>query len=110
MPEEMLWHLSILFRRRSQVEHAEAMVDLLGCHVAPARLGAQTDSTLCFQMNILLFAPALFLAYLATQGFVGTAKQLFICASVQLILAYPFLTTYPVSYIKVTIFLLLFSF
>ena len=109
MPE-MLWHLSILFRRRSQVEHAEALVDLLGCHVTPPRLGAQTDSTLCFQMNILLFAPALFLAYLATQGFVGTAKQLFICASVQLILAYPFLTTYPVSYIKVTIFLLLFSF
>ena len=61
-------------------------------------------------MNILLFAPALFLAYLATQGIIGTVKQLFICASVQLILAYPFLTTYPVSYIKVTIFLLLFSF
>jgi alpha-1,3-mannosyltransferase len=52
-------------------------------------------------MNILLFAPALFLAYLATQGFLGTIKQLTICASIQLILAYPFLTTYPWSYIKV---------
>jgi len=35
------------------------------------------------KMNILLFAPALFLAYLATQGFFGTIKQLTICAGVQ---------------------------
>jgi hypothetical protein len=54
-------------------------------------------------MNILLFAPALFLAYLATQGLVGTIKQLTICASIQVALAYPFLSTYPWSYIKVTI-------
>jgi alpha-1,3-mannosyltransferase len=51
-------------------------------------------------MNILLFAPALFLAYLSTQGFLGTIKQLSICASVQLALAYPFLSTYPWSYLK----------
>ena len=56
-------------------------------------------------MNILLFAPALFLAYLGTQGFLGTIKQLTICASVQLALAYPFLSTYPWSYLKVSIYL-----
>jgi len=55
-------------------------------------------------MNILLFAPALFLAYLSTQGLTGTIKQLTICASIQVALAYPFLSTYPWSYIKVTIY------
>jgi alpha-1,3-mannosyltransferase len=52
-------------------------------------------------MNILLFAPALFLTYLATQGFLGTIKQLIICVTVQLAVAYPFLSTYPYSYFKV---------
>lgn len=61
-------------------------------------------------MNILLFAPALFLAYLSTQGLFGTFKQLIICASIQLILAYPFLSTYPWSYIKVKYFSLVFAY
>ncbi len=53
------------------------------------------------KMNILLFAPALFLAYLATQGgIVGTIKQLFVCASIQVILALPFLMENPVNYLK----------
>lgn len=72
------------------------------------------------KMNILLYAPALFFAYLATQGFVGnfgrfisqssfltthfhcsgTLLQLSICALVQIALAWPFLTTYPVEYLK----------
>ena len=34
-------------------------------------------------MNILLFAPALLLAYIASQGIAGTVKQLTICAGVQ---------------------------
>ena len=34
-------------------------------------------------MNILLFAPALLLAYIATQGILGTIKQLAICAGLQ---------------------------
>jgi len=51
------------------------------------------------KMNILLFAPALFLAYLATQGITGTVKQLSICASVQLVLGAPFLLTYPLEYL-----------
>ena len=35
------------------------------------------------KMNILLFAPALLLAYIATQGIRGTIKQLSICAAIQ---------------------------
>ena len=35
------------------------------------------------KMNILLFAPALLLAYIATQGIAGTIKQLSICAGIQ---------------------------
>lgn len=38
------------------------------------------------KMNILLFAPALLLAYIATQGIYGTIKQLSICAGIQVIL------------------------
>lgn len=52
------------------------------------------------KMNILLVAPALFFAYVATQGLVGTIKQLSICASLQLVLAIPFLMAHPVNYIK----------
>ena len=51
-------------------------------------------------MNTLLFAPALLLAYVATQGIFGTALQLSVCALIQLILAYPFITTYPLQYLK----------
>ena len=51
-------------------------------------------------MNTLLFAPALLLAYVATQGIFGTALQLSVCALIQLFLAYPFITTYPLQYLK----------
>lgn len=34
-------------------------------------------------MNILLFSPALLLAYIATQGIYGTIKQLSVCAALQ---------------------------
>nr|SVE84217.1 EOG090X04XE [Daphnia pulex] len=50
------------------------------------------------KMNILLFAPALLLAYIASQGFYGTIKQLSICAGIQLLLGAPFLLTNPVAY------------
>ena len=45
------------------------------------------------KMNVLLFAPALLLAYIATQGIHGTVKQLGICAAVQVIFRFslPFL-------------------
>jgi len=52
------------------------------------------------KMNILLFAPALLFAYIFTQGYFGTLKQLAICASFQLIVALPFLYENPINYIN----------
>lgn len=52
------------------------------------------------KMNILLFAPAILLFYLVNLGYLGTVKQLAICAAVQVVLGAPFLFTYPVEYIK----------
>ena len=53
------------------------------------------------KMNVLLFAPGLLLLILQKSGSLrGTIGYLSICASVQLILGWPFLSTYPVSYIK----------
>lgn len=52
------------------------------------------------KMNILLFAPALFLFYLTNLGVIKTFIHLTICAAVQLILGLPFLISYPVEYIK----------
>ena len=51
-------------------------------------------------MNVLMFAPAIFLAYIATGGVKRAATQVSICAFVQLVIGYPFLTTYPIEYIK----------
>lgn len=53
------------------------------------------------KMNILLFAPGLLLLLLQkNQSLLGTIQHLSICASVQIVLGWPFLTTYPISYIK----------
>ncbi|XP_049801937.1 lethal(2)neighbour of tid protein [Schistocerca nitens] len=52
------------------------------------------------KMNILLFAPALLVGYLTSLGVRGTIVQLFICASVQIILGLPFILTNPFAYIK----------
>lgn len=53
------------------------------------------------KMNILLFAPGLLLLLLQkNQSLHGTIQHLSICAMVQLILGWPFFSTYPVSYIK----------
>ncbi|KAG5677745.1 hypothetical protein PVAND_007476 [Polypedilum vanderplanki] len=52
------------------------------------------------KMNILLFAPAILMLYLACLGFLRTIYQLSICASVQLLIGAPFLLTHPISYIK----------
>ncbi len=52
------------------------------------------------KMNILLFAPALFLAYLANLGFAATVFQLSVCASLQLALGLPFLLENPYAYLK----------
>jgi len=50
------------------------------------------------KMNILLYSPALLLAYLAILGTKQTVVQLAICAGVQVVLALPFLLTHPVNY------------
>mmetsp|Transcript_4985 Transcript_4985/g.7617 ORF Transcript_4985/g.7617 Transcript_4985/m.7617 type:complete len:458 (-) Transcript_4985:22-1395(-) len=53
------------------------------------------------KMNVLLFAPGLLLLLLQkNQSLLGTIRHLSICASIQLLLGWPFLTTYPISYIK----------
>lgn len=51
------------------------------------------------KMNVLLFAPALLLAYVTALGPVGAVKQLTVCAAVQLVLAAPFLAAEPVAYV-----------
>lgn len=52
------------------------------------------------KMNVLLFAPAIFLLFLTSLGVWGTVKQLFICGALQLVLGAPFLATYPLQYLK----------
>nr|ACO10203.1 Dolichyl-P-Man:Man5GlcNAc2-PP-dolichyl mannosyltransferase [Caligus rogercresseyi] len=52
------------------------------------------------KMNILLFAPALLLTYIVVLGPHGAFTQLLICASLQIGLAFPFLSTFPIEYIK----------
>ncbi|CAB4057041.1 ALG3 [Lepeophtheirus salmonis] len=52
------------------------------------------------KMNILLFAPALLVAYIAILGPHGAFSQLLICATVQIAIAFPFITTFPVEYIR----------
>ncbi|XP_012283509.1 lethal(2)neighbour of Tid protein [Orussus abietinus] len=52
------------------------------------------------KMNILLFSPALLVAYLMVLGLRDTIIHLSVCATVQIILALPFLITNPIAYIK----------
>ncbi|KAL6427995.1 hypothetical protein ACFW04_008414 [Cataglyphis niger] len=52
------------------------------------------------KMNILLFAPALLVAYLCVLGLFKTLIHLNICAFIQLILGLPFLLENPIAYIK----------
>ncbi|KYN02252.1 PREDICTED: lethal(2)neighbour of Tid protein [Cyphomyrmex costatus] len=52
------------------------------------------------KMNVLLFAPALLVAYLYALGMFKTLIHLSICALIQLILGLPFLLENPITYIK----------
>lgn len=52
------------------------------------------------KMNILLYSPAILLAYFACLGSKETFIQLTICASVQVILGLPFLLTNAVGYLQ----------
>eukprot|EP01112_Ceratiomyxa_fruticulosa_P001998 TRINITY_DN12141_c0_g1_i1.p1 TRINITY_DN12141_c0_g1~~TRINITY_DN12141_c0_g1_i1.p1 ORF type:complete len:407 (-),score=57.06 TRINITY_DN12141_c0_g1_i1:57-1229(-) len=51
------------------------------------------------KMNVLLFAPGLFLLLLNRFGFVQTILKIVLCGVVQLILGAPFLLTFPYSYL-----------
>ena len=51
------------------------------------------------KMNMLLYAPGVLLVLLIATGFKETIICLSICAALQLILGYPFLSTYPVEYL-----------
>eukprot|EP00518_Triparma_eleuthera_P009324 CAMPEP_0182473054 /NCGR_PEP_ID=MMETSP1319-20130603/23251_1 /TAXON_ID=172717 /ORGANISM="Bolidomonas pacifica, Strain RCC208" /LENGTH=586 /DNA_ID=CAMNT_0024673811 /DNA_START=1 /DNA_END=1757 /DNA_ORIENTATION=+ len=52
------------------------------------------------KMNTLLFAPGILLIFLQSSTYGETFISLSICAGIQLVLGYPFLSTYPVSYLK----------
>jgi alpha-1,3-mannosyltransferase len=52
------------------------------------------------KMNMLLYAPGVLLLLLMGTGFMETIVCLSICAGVQLLLGYPFLSTFPVEYLK----------
>lgn len=51
-------------------------------------------------MNMLLYAPGLLLCLLLANGIYETIVCLAICALWQLVLGFPFLSTYPIEYIK----------
>jgi len=50
------------------------------------------------KMNVLLFAPGLLVLYLQRCGILGTLSNLALCLATQVILALPFLLTYPKEY------------
>jgi alpha-1,3-mannosyltransferase len=52
------------------------------------------------KMNTLLYAPAILLYYLQSTNIQNTTVSLSICAGIQLVLGYPFLSTYPVQYLR----------
>jgi alpha-1,3-mannosyltransferase len=51
-------------------------------------------------MNMLLYAPGVLLVLLMGTGFHETIVCLGICAGLQIVLGYPFLSTYPIEYIS----------
>jgi len=51
------------------------------------------------KMNIFLFAPGLLLLLVKNFGIIGTIPKLVICAIPQVVLALPFLLTYPKNYL-----------
>jgi len=51
------------------------------------------------KMNVLLFAPALFIILVLSHGLSKTFGYIFLCGVVQLILGAPFLLTFPVAYL-----------
>ena len=65
------------------------------------RLGSVVHSmAISIKMNMLLHSPGILLVLLACCGLYETIFCLSLCAVVQLIVGYPFLTTYPYEYIS----------
>jgi alpha-1,3-mannosyltransferase len=58
------------------------------------------SSAVSIKMNMLLYSPGILLCLLLSTGFYETFICLAICAVWQLILGYPFLSTYPIDYLK----------
>lgn len=58
------------------------------------------SAAVSMKMNILLFAPALLVAYICNLGIIKTIIHLFICALIQLLLGLPFLLDNPLAYIN----------
>jgi len=51
------------------------------------------------KMNILLYSPALLAAYITVLGYKQTVVQLMICGGFQVLVALPFLSSYPLQYL-----------
>lgn len=51
------------------------------------------------KMNMLLYAPGVFVVLLLSTGLTNTIWCIFLCGLVQIVLGLPFLMTYPVSYL-----------
>ncbi|XP_026669299.1 lethal(2)neighbour of Tid protein [Ceratina calcarata] len=58
------------------------------------------SAAVSIKMNILLFAPALLIAYVYNLGIIKTIIHLLICALIQVALGLPFLLDNPLAYIK----------
>ena len=62
------------------------------------RLGCLLYSiSVSIKMNMLLYSPGILLILLMANGFKETIVCLSICAITQLVLGYPFLSTYPIG-------------
>lgn len=51
-------------------------------------------------MNMLLYAPGIALVLLVATGFKETIICISLCALLQLLLGYPFLSTFPIEYLS----------
>jgi alpha-1,3-mannosyltransferase len=52
------------------------------------------------KMNMLLFAPGVLAVYLLNVGYIGAVENILICGIVQVVLGFPFLSTFPIEYIS----------
>ncbi len=67
------------------------------------RLGCMAFSAaVAVKMNVILFAPGLFIVLLLSHGWLGTFKYISLCAAVQAILGAPFLLTFPKAYVHMS--------